>query len=143
MSSECSIDLTAHETMWLLDRVRTEDQGTEEMRLISYRLLARLGSLFLELVQDDHEIEGTLPVVLTEAELWWCKDRVFTLDAYGSDKLFGVRLLRKIIAGLLSLESPQLPEPIEYIELSAVTVAQGFDAWLRDEARRYHGGPPL
>lgn len=138
-----SIDLTSHETMWLLDRVRTEDQGTEEMRIVSYRFLARLGSLFIELVQEDGESDDTLPVVLTEAELWWCKDRVSTLDGYGADRLFGVRLLRKIMIALLALESPTLPEPIEHTEPNAVTIAEGFDAWVRDEAHRHYGGPPL
>jgi hypothetical protein len=129
--------------MWLLDRIRTEDQGTEEMKVISYRLLGRLGSLFLEMTTDDGVTDGTLPVTLTEAELWWCKDKVSTADTYGADKLFGVRLIRKLLTALLAIENPQLPDAIEHTEPDRATVGEGFDRWLRDEAQRYHGGPPL
>jgi hypothetical protein len=143
LKTEASIELTADEVMLLCDRIHGEDVGTPDQRVVSYRLLAKLGSVFLELVQDDHKEPGTVEVVLSEPELWWCRDKTSAHDRTADNPLLGVKLTRKLFAAILSLEDPPLPEPIEHTEPDRATVAHGFQRWLSDQSARYYGGPPL
>jgi len=116
MKTEASIELTATEACWLVDKIKTFETGTEDQRIVPYRALERLGSVMLELTGED--APETLSVVLTEAELWHAKDRVSPFDALGADKQFGLRLLRKILAALLGLQDPQLWPVREHTEPS-------------------------
>ena len=125
MSSAQLLTLNRDEILVLTDRVQNGDRGTEEMPISAYRLLLKLGSLYLETVQlDGKPAEAT--VAVTEAETWLLRSKVTSGDKLASDPLFGVKLLRKLYTLLLAFDAEvdRLPEAGED--------GQQWDAWHKE-----------
>lgn len=101
--SDQPLALNRDEVLALTDRVKNDDLGHEPHSLSSYVLLLKLGSLYLELTADGAEGERT--VHLTEAETWLLRGKVSSFDQTAHDPQFGVRLLRKLYAALLTLDA--------------------------------------
>ncbi len=98
------LTLDRDQCMLLTDRTKNDDYGVEEQRVIPCVLLLKLGSLYLEIVQEDSvKREGS--IAITEGEAWLLRSKVTSSDKTAADPLFGVKLLRKLYAILVSFDS--------------------------------------
>jgi hypothetical protein len=103
------LSLTADEVLVLTDRVQNQDRGTEDMACSPYPLLLRLGSAYLEMLENGKQ-DGEIPIAVSEAETWLLRSKVTSGDRSASDPLFGVKLLSKIYRVLLAY-NVDLPLP--------------------------------
>lgn len=99
------LTLNRNEVMLLADRTLNTDVGTPDHQVIAYRLLVKLGILYLELVTPDGISTEERDVMVTEAETWLLRSKVQSGDKMGSDPLFGVRLLRKVYRLLIDFDA--------------------------------------
>ncbi len=143
MPNEAPLSMTADEVILLTERVKTTDLGTEDHRVIPYRFLERLGSVYLELVQDDRKVPGTVAVVLTEAEAWLSLDQVSSMDRTTDDALLGVKLKRKLFRLLIDLNSPKLLPTVDHDDPDRATVQNALLAFAVDRDRADYEDCPL
>lgn len=100
------LSLNRDEVMVLSDRTANTDRGTEDMPVTAYRLLVKLGALYLELVVPN-STDGTSEraVHVTEAEAWLLRGKIQSGDKMSSDSMFGIKLLRKLYKVLLEFDA--------------------------------------
>jgi hypothetical protein len=128
------LTLTRDEVMVLTDRVQNTDWGTDDMRVISYRLLIKLGSLYVEIVdpaQSDATAHGDMRV--TEAEAWLLRSKVQSSDKMSSDAMFGVKLLRKLYQLLLEFEADVQFKVVDFEGPAMNNVRAQLNVWKQKE----------
>lgn len=99
------ITLVRDEVMVLIDRVANTDRGTEDQQVIPYRLILKLGSLYLEVVKPESPATAAGSIRLTEAETWLLRAKVQSGDKMASDAQFGIRLLHKLYELLIAFDA--------------------------------------
>ena len=99
------LTLNRDETMILADRVANTDVGTQDMQVAAYRLLIKLGSLYMELVSPSAGATAEGTIVVTEAEAWLLRGKVNSGEKMASDQFFGINLLRKLYALVLEFDA--------------------------------------
>lgn len=106
------LPLNRNEVMLLADRTLNTDAGTPDHQVIAYRLLVKLGILYLELVTTTGSSDAECNITVTEAEAWLLRSKVQSGDKIGSDPLFGVKLLRKLYRLLIDFDADTDSLPI-------------------------------
>ena len=99
------LTLNRDETMILTDRTYNGDQGTQDMQVAAYRLLIKLGSLYMELVSPSAGATAEGTIVVTEAEAWLLRGKVNSGEKMASDQFFGMNLLRKLYTIVLAFDA--------------------------------------
>jgi len=138
-----TLTLNRDEVMVLADRTQNTDVGTDDMRVVAYRLLFKLGSLYLELVDPaDHTVRSG-DIRVTEAEAWLLRSKVQSGDKMASDPLFGVRLLRKIYQVLVEFEAA-VDMPLAESDGPAMGSGQreALSLWAKQEGEADEGLQP-
>lgn len=108
------ISLNADEVMVVTDRVLNFDVGTEDMQVVAYKLLLKLGSAYVEMLgSESGKKAGFVEISMSEPELWLIRSKIHSGDKSSNDALFGVKLLTKIYTLLLEYNSDIIVEGAE------------------------------
>ncbi len=124
MADTQQLKLNTYEIVVLTDAVRNDDTGTDDMRVVAYRLLLRLGLAYLDAVHPDTTLREST-VTLTEAEVWLLRSKINSGLKQATDQFFGIRLLRKLYALLVDFDTA-LPLP------EAGENGEQMDEWHRN-----------
>lgn len=106
------LNLSADQIMVLTDRIQNTDVGTEDMPVIAYTLLLKLGSAYCEMLGDGKK-PGEIPIAVSEAETWLLRSKITSGDKTSTDPLFGVRTLNQIYKLLSDYNLGDLPDESE------------------------------
>jgi hypothetical protein len=100
------VELTRDEVWVLTDRLSVLETGPDEHHLDPYALLLKLASAYLELVRPEPvTATRTAFLALTRTEVVCLRHKVNSQECMTADKYFGIKLLRKLYAALLSFEN--------------------------------------
>jgi hypothetical protein len=124
------INLCWEEVMLLTDRVAHGDsmEGAVDPRA----LLLKLGSAYVELIQEDGGRSGEVTIGLTEPEAWLLRGKVSSADKLATRPRLGVQLLRKLYRVLLDFNTTMdLPDGAVVEEPDKRQVADAITRWRR------------
>lgn len=126
-ASAGELSLTWEEVMLLTDRIANTDSfegsGAKE-------LILKLGSAYVESIEESGGKPGEIPIVVTEPEAWLLRSKVNSLDKMPNRPQLGVSLLRKIYRVLLSYNSTvDLPVTSARDEIDCHAVQEAMARW--------------
>jgi hypothetical protein len=124
------INLCWEEVMLLTDRVANGDSG--EGTVDPRGLLLKLGSAYVELIQDDGGLSGEITIGLTEHEAWLLRGKVSSADKLATRPRLGVQLLRKLYRVLLDFNSTMdMPDEAVFEEPDKRQIADAITQWRK------------
>lgn len=97
------LDLTADQIRLLTDRVKNDAKDDDVV--IGKPLLLKLGSAFLEMIQEAQPKAGTCALQITEREAWLLRALINSGDRTDKEPKLGILLLRKVYAILLAFDT--------------------------------------
>ncbi len=99
------ITLNRDEVILISDRIINNECGTMEKPVDIYKLLIKVGSLYIDLVDPYNPTQVRESVIgISESEAWLLRSKVSSGDRVQSDSSIGVKLLRKIYRILIDFD---------------------------------------